>query len=110
MIPKENLYRNPAITEAANGAPCANCGTEDGTIVWAHSNMGIHGKGKSMKAHDCLGAELCVKCHAWLDQGAGFDPTNLYCGTRPEKEEMFRRAMERTLLRRFRLGVYRVAA
>lgn len=43
------MYRNKKLTESANGESCVNCGINNGTIVWAHSNQLIHGKGKGDK-------------------------------------------------------------
>lgn len=45
------------------------CGSEDGTIVAAHSNLLEHGKGRGLKAHDGMTAWLCYRCHTQLDQG-----------------------------------------
>ena len=46
------------------------CGTEDGTVVAAHSNWLRDGKGKGIKAHDYRVAALCFRCHSELDQGS----------------------------------------
>lgn len=45
------------------------CGSQDGTVVAAHSNLLEHGKGKGIKAHDGMAAWLCYRCHSQLDQG-----------------------------------------
>lgn len=42
----------------------------DGTIVAAHSNQYIDGKGKGLKAHDFRIAYLCYTCHSMIDQGS----------------------------------------
>ncbi len=102
-------FRCRKLLDLAEGEACANCGAEDGTIVAAHSNLMIHGKGKSIKAHDCFIAFLCHRCHAWLDQGSGMDPTELYQGQRYDKDQMFLRAMEKTTLRLWVSGKVRVA-
>ena len=65
------MYRNKKLTASANGESCVNCGINDGTIVWAHSNQINHGKGKGIKAHDLFGAYLCHQCHHEHDQGKG---------------------------------------
>lgn len=101
-------YRSPALLRHARGQSCTNCGAEDDTIVAAHSNWPEHGKGMSIKAHDCFIAFLCFRCHTWLDQGRGMDPTGTYDVT--EKREMFWRAMEKTLLRLFQQGKVKVSA
>jgi len=90
-------FRSPALLRMARDQSCTNCGAEDGTIVSAHSNWSEHGKGMSIKAHDCYIAHLCHRCHAWLDQGAGRDPTGDWSSS--QKRDMFRRAMDRTTLR-----------
>ena len=73
--PKTEAYRDAALLEMAKDRPCllmvlgvcSNC-TE--TTVAAHSNLAIHGKGKSRKADDCYSVWSCNACHCWLDQGA----------------------------------------
>ena len=103
------MFRSPKLLESARDHECQNCGSEDGTVVWAHSNQGEHGKGKSIKAHDIFGAFLCFRCHSWLDQGSGFDPTGRYTDDRASKAEMWRRAHDKTLLRLVETGKLRVA-
>ena len=65
------MYRNKKLTDALRDAPiCFACGKHnDGTIVAAHSNQGMHGKGKALKAHDAYVAAICYQCHSDLDQG-----------------------------------------
>lgn len=99
-------WRSPALLRAARDQSCVNCGAEDGTIVSAHSNWPDHGKGMSIKAHDCFVAHLCHACHSWLDQGGGYDPTGLWHVK--EKREMFDRAKDKTLLRLFQQGRLKV--
>ena len=67
-------YRDKKLLELAEGMPCLlkvdpNCLGEGDTTVSAHSNLGIHGKGKSIKAEDCYSVWACYHCHTWLDQG-----------------------------------------
>lgn len=93
-------FRAPALLRMARDQSCTNCGADDGTIVAAHSNWSEHGKGMSIKAHDCFIAHLCARCHSWLDQGGiGMDPTGSFAPTYADKREMFRRAMDKTTLR-----------
>lgn len=66
-----------------------------------HSNFQKHGKGKSMKAHDCYVAAGCAACHRELDQG--------YKLEREERVELFQRAMERTWLLLWQRGLIEVA-
>lgn len=84
-------YRNRALLDLARGAPCMGLHCRagaDGTVVAAHSNSHIHGKGARMKAHDWAIAFLCHKCHSMLDQGAQL--------SRDEREEFWRDAAIRT--------------
>ncbi len=97
-------FRSPALLRLARDESCANCGAEDGTVVAAHSNLSRHGKGKSLKAHDCYIAFLCFRCHSWLDQGSGRDPSDRFSRTRPEMAEMFTYAMDATTLRLWQRG------
>lgn len=69
MFPKTKYLRDKKRLEACRSLPCQHCGVEDGTVVAAHSNEGIHGKGRSIKASDEFVAALCFTCHANLDQG-----------------------------------------
>lgn len=89
-------YRNPKILAHAKECACQNCEAFDGTIVAAHSNLAEHGKAKGMKAADLFVAFLCHRCHSWLDQGTGRDPTGVWCSDRDDKREMFLKAMFRT--------------
>lgn len=93
------MFRSAKLLASARDQACCNCNREDGSTVWAHSNLGEHGKGKSIKAHDIFGAHLCYRCHSWLDQGNGKDPTGVYGDSREEKREMWQRAHDRTMLR-----------
>lgn len=113
-ILKDTEYRNPALTRLAMGEACQNClgaCCAPGSTVWAHSNLMAHGKGKSRKAHDCFGAFLGDRCHRWLDQPIGDhpDPTGLYRPDREDRERMWRRAADRTLLLCWRAGYFKVA-
>jgi hypothetical protein len=63
------IYRNKKMLELVRQSPCQTCGTEDGTVVAAHSNQLRDGKGRGLKAHDYRIAALCFRCHTELDQG-----------------------------------------
>lgn len=97
-------YRNRKLLDLVNGHACINCGADDGTIVPAHSNQQVHGKGKSIKAHDCFFIPLCHSCHAWLDQGTGKDPTGIWDGTKEDKRNMFNACMHDWWLKMWRGG------
>jgi hypothetical protein len=107
IIQKFNAFRSKKLTDSARGQPCQNCDAEDDTTVSAHSNWSEHGKGSRIKAADCFIAHLCVRCHAWLDQGSGTDPTGRWQDT--DKREMWRAAADKTLLRLFLNGTLKVA-
>ena len=57
------------LTRLAKGQSCVSCGYRDKTVVWAHSNLLEHGKGRGLKSHDGAGMLLCHKCHYEIDQG-----------------------------------------
>lgn len=61
--------RDKRILEFCRTVPCQLCAAEDGTVVAAHSNQSIHGKGRSIKASDQFVAALCYRCHYEVDQG-----------------------------------------
>lgn len=94
-------YRNRALLDLAHRiCECQNCGRYTEGCEPAHSNEMAHGKGKSIKAHDCFFAALCHECHAWLDQGRGPDPSRRWSGLdlRGDKMDMWRAACFKTLL------------
>jgi hypothetical protein len=62
-------YRNRKILNAAKDSFCMNCGAHDGTVVAAHSNAIVHGKGMGKKSDDCFVAFLCASCHTRYDTG-----------------------------------------
>lgn len=82
-------YRNQYLLEKVRESVCQHCGTQDGTIVAAHSNQLRDGKGKSIKAHDYRIAALCFKCHYNLDQGNTL--------TKEERREMWEEAHRKTV-------------
>lgn len=87
-------YRNRKLLDAITQLPCQFLipGVCEGgaNSQPCHSNFQKHGKGKSMKAHDCYVAAGCAACHREVDQGMKL--------SRDERVEIFQRAMERTLL------------
>ena len=89
MRPKFEYVRSKAILEACRAIPCQHCGTQDGTVVAAHSNQSRHGKGRGIKASDIYVAALCSVCHHQIDQGFLF--------SRVEKAVMWDEAHEKTV-------------
>src|ERR1051326_2152651 len=104
-------YRNRRLLDLAHRVnECQNCGafTPEGCEP-AHSNLGEHGKGVSLKSHDVFFACLCHSCHAWLDQGSGSDPSGMYTSRRDEKAAMWRAAFDKTQVLLWSRGMVRVA-
>jgi len=62
---------------------------QDGTVVAAHSNQLIDGKGRGLKSHDYRVAALCYSCHMRLDQGAEL--------SKQERKEMWEDAHRKTI-------------
>lgn len=86
-------YRNRKLLDAVHQLPCtfALPGVcEGGLGEPCHSNFARHGKGKSMKAHDCYVASGCRSCHREVDQGMRM--------SREERVDAWQRAFEKTLL------------
>lgn len=91
-------YRNRALLDACYQIPCTADWPHDcGPTEPSHSNQGKHGKGKSLKAHDCFVASLCRNSHRELDQGKLFN--------REDKFAYWQRAFEKTLLEMWRRGL-----
>ena len=65
------MYRNEKLLKILRQSPCQHCGSQDGTVVAAHSNQLRDGKGRGIKAHDYRVAALCYKDHMAIDQGSG---------------------------------------
>ena len=76
------------------------CIDDPETVVAAHSNQYIHGKGGALKAHDCFVAWACRECHHALDQGHQL--------TYEEKCHFWQRGFERTLLAALEQGILKV--
>jgi hypothetical protein len=97
------MIRSQAIKDSARDEVCtvhSDFCTGTG-VVWAHSNLQIHGKGTGLKAHDIFGCYACSNCHAWLDEGNA---------SREEKMLAFYRAMSRSWLRLVERGIIKVKA
>lgn len=93
-------YRNRDLLDLAYAIPCQfnlpGCeGGDSGEP--AHSNQSRHGKGGSIKAHDCFFASGCRSCHREIDQGMTM--------SREEKFDVWQRAYERTMLELWRRGL-----
>ena len=78
------MYRDPNLLKLAKGERCLlnvhpNCDDDFGeTVVACHSNLLIHGKGRSIKADDHHSVWGCYHCHTWLDSSnTDYDTKNL---------------------------------
>lgn len=92
-------YRDRALLDLAYQLDCTlrlPC-CEGGTGEPAHSNQSRHGKGGSIKAHDCFYASACRACHREIDQGRTM--------TREEKFDAWQRGHEATMLQLWERGL-----
>ena len=85
------------ITMSARGEECTMnlpgvCNYNPDTVVFAHSNRSIDGKGMGLKAKDQNGAYLCFSCHSCYDRQSK-RPANL---SLEEVESRFSIAMKVT--------------
>ena len=71
--------------EQIRSLPCCECGRPPRSQA-AHSNFGIHGKGKGVKADDKYTIPLCHSCHRDLDQ-------NLSQQTRQQQMDWFNKKL-----------------
>lgn len=74
-VKKPTVAEGSKYLEACRGEPCylrirgVCCGWQD-TVVPAHSNQSIHGKGMGIKAQHRFTVPACHLCHTWIDQGS----------------------------------------
>lgn len=88
-----NNFRSRKLLDHARDRQCqlqirGVCNGNHHTVVAAHSNQQLHGRGVGHKAHDWACTWACYACHAWLDTGPA---------TRDEKREAFYIGLSRTL-------------
>lgn len=89
MRQKFQYWRSKKHLANVASLPCQNCGLEGQTQA-AHSNLSIHGKGRSIKASDEYTVALCFACHHDLDAGHSL--------TKDEKQRMYFDALRNTWL------------
>lgn len=102
----KGVFRFKKALDAANGRPCVNCGAQNETVVRAHYGglrQHLYGKGKGIKSHDCIGADLCYTCHSAFDQNK---IKNATYAEKIDKSEQFLHLCWMTFLRDLREGVY----
>jgi hypothetical protein len=68
---------NKYLADMCHGQQCylqipGICRNDPETVVPAHSNQGVHGKGMGLKADDEKTCPGCFWCHAEIDQGHKF--------------------------------------
>lgn len=68
------MYRDRNLLDMAWGEEClllvpGVCRNDSTSTVACHSNLGEHGKGRGLKAHDFMSVQGCGACHDWLDKG-----------------------------------------
>lgn len=90
-------YRNKKLRDSARDESCVECGAQDGTVVWAHSNGSEFGKGMGIKASDAAGFYCCARCHSEHDQGRQF--------SKEEKRQREYRWIAKSLVRAIEKGV-----
>lgn len=98
-------WRSKEYLKSAQGQDCqvrieGVCNHNPETVVAAHSNQYIHGKGGALKAHDIFVAWACSECHREIDQGNRL--------TYDQKAHYWQRGFERTLLAAIEQGILRV--
>lgn len=89
MRQKFKYWRSKQHLKNVASLPCQQCGLEGQTQA-AHSNLSIHGKGRSIKASDEYTVALCFACHHDLDAGHSL--------TKDEKQRMYFDALRNTWL------------
>jgi len=99
---KSKRFKSKKLTDASRGAECTMnvcgvCNYNNETTVAAHINT--DGGKMGGKTHDYLVADCCSSCHYWLDN---------YDGTEEDRLFYTRRALGRTLERRFNEGLIKV--
>lgn len=75
--PKFEYLRSEKHLNVIRSLPCSNCGNPPRSQA-AHSNMGIHGKGKGIKASDEFTIPLCHYCHRKYDSSDHRDSSEIF--------------------------------
>jgi len=63
---------NKIMKDARSGKPCIRCGSNDGTVCGRHYNgqrQHKYGKGRGIKCHPLLVADLCSNCDRDFQEG-----------------------------------------
>ena len=92
------------LTESSRGKDCIKCGAPDAYAC--HYNgprQHDYGKGRGIKCHDLVTAELCYKCDQEFTEGS----TSFKWHGKWERSEDFLHYVTLTNIRRFEEGVFK---
>ena len=69
MLHKIKVFRSRKLLDAAKDKPCLQCGSVGTTVAAHYQGIGAArlGKGRGVKPHDFMTADLCHKCHEFFD-------------------------------------------
>lgn len=105
------MIRSKKYLDGARDQACTNCGRKDGTVVAAHY-QGLRalafGKGKGIKPHDLMVADLCHTCHAEFDQYIGRSTDRDPWTKKIDMSEQFLYCVAMTMIRRHRQGLLHI--
>ena len=93
------------LTQSAKGKSCIRCGKNDETRA-AHFNgtyQHQYGKGRGIKGHDIVTAELCHACDQMFTEGSTSGFTS-----KDDRDAQFLHLVCMTNIRRFNCGVLKV--
>lgn len=111
MAHKVEPIRSKKAMAAAKGRQCANCDSLDGVVRAHYTGMRQHqyGKGKGIKGHDCIAADLCEVCHPLFDQmkNETFTGSDTATLKKIDRSEQFLHLCVLTIVRDIQDGVLR---
>ncbi len=93
------------MADARSGHLCIRCGKNDGTVCGRHYNgqrQHLYGKGRGIKCHPFLVADLCFDCDKLFQEGS---VGKLELAERDSYSEAFLHECMMTLIRRVENGV-----
>lgn len=98
-------FRSSAMLRMSKGETCVRCNVQLPTVVGAHYTgvrRGSYGGGMGIKVHDCLVADLCSECHAYMDR-LSRDKEGRW-----GHSEEFQHYILLTIVKRFESGKFRI--
>jgi len=93
------------MADARSGHLCIRCGSNDGTVCGRHYNgqrQHLYGKGRGIKCHPFLVADLCFDCDKLFQEGS---VGKLELAERDSYSEAFLHECMMSLIRRAENGV-----